>query len=124
MFNKNEHETSIKEAETIIGPSIKEKGNFHGEGNIIIEGTVEGSIKTTSHLFIGNKANVSANIEAKEAKIGGEVHGNIRIEGFLELLSTAKVFGDIEASKLSIEKNAIFNGNCIMTKKEVQEHKK
>lgn len=116
MFNKDNNEMSYKEAETIIGPSIKVKGNFHGQGNIIIEGVVEGSIKTSNFLLIGTKAKVTANVEAKEAKIGGEIHGNIKVDGYLEIAATAKIFGDIEANKLSVEKNAILNGTCRMSK--------
>ncbi len=115
MFNKENNETSIKEAETIIGPSIKVKGNFHGQGNIIIEGIVEGSVKTSNSLLIGNKAKITANIEAKEAKIGGEVNGNVKIQGYLEISSGAKILGDIEASALSIEKGAVLNGKCTMS---------
>ncbi len=124
MFNKENNEINYKEAETIIGPSIKVKGNFHGQGNIIIEGVVEGSIKTSNFLLIGNKAKVTATIEAKEAKIGGEIHGNIKVDGYLEISSTAKIFGDIEANKISIEKNAILNGTCRMSKGETAAEKK
>jgi len=116
MF-KNESEVSIKNAETIIGPSIKVKGNFFGEGDIIIEGILEGEIKTSKNLLIGPKAIVHANIEANQAKISGEVHGNIHIKGYLELSSNAKINGDIQAAKISIEPGAIFNGLCTMGKK-------
>jgi len=115
MF-KNNNDNVSKNAETIIGPSIKVKGNFHGEGNIVIEGTVEGSVKTNSFLLVSGKAKILADIKAKNAKIGGEINGNILIEGYLEILSTAKIFGDIEAGQLSIEKGAILNGKCLMTK--------
>jgi cytoskeletal protein CcmA (bactofilin family) len=115
MFGKENEETKIKQAETIIGPSIKVKGNFHGQGNIIIEGIVEGSIKTNNFLLIGSKAKIMANIEAGDAKIGGEVQGNIKVKGYLEIKSSAKIQGDIEAAKISIEKGAIFNGKCSMT---------
>ena len=50
----------LEKAETIIGPTVKVKGNFHGQGNIIIEGIVEGSVKTTNHLFIAEKAKILA----------------------------------------------------------------
>ncbi len=116
MF-KNESEVSIKNAETIIGPSIKVKGNFFGEGDIIVEGILEGEIKTSKNLLIGPKAIVHANIEANQAKISGEVHGNIHIKGYLELSSNAKINGDIQAAKISIEPGAIFNGLCAMGKK-------
>lgn len=125
MFN-SDNKTSIKDAETIIGPSIKVKGNFHGEGNIIIEGLVEGSIKTDKFLLIGNRSKITATVVAKDAKIGGEVTGNIKIHGYLEITSSAKIIGDIEAEKISIEKGAIINGHCSMVfgndKKEHKEH--
>ena len=77
---------------------------------------VEGDIKTTNFILIGTKAVISANIEAKDAKIGGEINGNIKVDGFLEIDSTAKVFGDIEANEIQIERGAILNGNCVMLK--------
>lgn len=112
--------------ETIIGPSVKVKGNFHGQGNIIVEGVLEGSLKTQSTLVIGDKAKVSATVEAKEAKIGGEVTGNIKVGGYLEITATAKINGDIEASSLSIARGAILNGKCAMSageKKHAEEKK-
>lgn len=112
MFNNKE--ASLKEAETIIGPSIKVKGNFHGEGNIIIEGIVEGSVKTNQSLLIGKRAIITANISAKSATIGGEVTGDIKINGYLEILSSAKIIGNIFANQISIEKGALLNGRCEM----------
>jgi cytoskeletal protein CcmA (bactofilin family) len=116
MFNKETKEINIKEAETIIGPQIKVKGNFHGQGNIIIEGMVEGDIKTTNFLLIDNKAVIIANVEAKDAKINGEVKGNIKVQGYLEIGATAKIIGDIEANEISIERGGTINGNCVMIK--------
>ena len=115
MFdNKTNKEVGFKDAETIIGQSVKVKGNFHGQGNIIIEGSVDGSVTTSGFLFVGNKARINANIEAQEANLGGEISGNIKIKGYLEIKSSAKINGDIETAELSVEKGAILNGNCNM----------
>jgi len=118
MFNKENEQINIKEAETIIGPSIKVKGNFHGQGNIIIEGFVEGSIKTDKFLLIGDKSKITANIEAKDAKIGGEVNGNVNVSGYLEINASAKIKGDIKASQISVMRGAQLNGQIIMGKNE------
>ncbi|MBU0636645.1 MAG: polymer-forming cytoskeletal protein [Patescibacteria group bacterium] len=114
MFNNQNQEKGFKDIETIIGPSVKVKGDFHGTGNIIIEGIVEGNLKTNGNLQVGNKAKITANIEAKEAKISGEIRGNIKINGYLEITTAAKFFGDIETSSLSIEQGAIINGKITM----------
>ena len=115
MFNKpNQGGEALNEFETIIGPSVKVKGDFNAQGNVIIEGTVDGSLKTVGNLEVGEKARVNANVEAKEARVGGEISGNIKIKGFLEVTATAKISGDIQAGALSIERGAIFNGKCAM----------
>jgi cytoskeletal protein CcmA (bactofilin family) len=110
MFSKENKLEKFKDAETIIGASIKVKGNFQGQGNIIIEGSLDGSLKTDANLYIGEKAKVLANIESKDAIINGEVKGNLKIYGYLALGGTAKIFGDIQYNELSIDKGAIING--------------
>lgn len=119
MF-KNEKNENFKEVETLIGPSIKVKGNFHGQGNIVVEGILEGSLKTSKNIFIGDKAKITANIEAEQARVGGEVRGNIKVSGSLLIVSSAKINGNIECSSLSVEKGATINGNCLMTNGEAK----
>ena len=114
MFSKENKLEKFKDAETIIGASIKVKGNFQGQGDIIIEGALEGSLKTDANLFIGDKAKVVASVEAKDAVINGEVRGNIKTRGYLALGETAKIFGDIQYAEISIEKGAIINGQLLM----------
>lgn len=123
MFKKQDEQENFKEVETIIGPSVKVKGNFHGQGNIVVEGILEGSLKTSRSVFIGDKAKISASISAKEARIGGEINGNIKLSGYLEIVSSAKVFGDVECSSISVERGAIINGKIIMTREREEEKK-
>lgn len=114
MFNKQEQGEALNKFETVIGPSVKVKGDFNGQGDIIVEGIIEGSIKTNGNLEIGKTAKITASVEAKEAKIGGHVTGNVKTKGFLEITASAKIFGDIETSGLSIERGAVLNGKCVM----------
>jgi cytoskeletal protein CcmA (bactofilin family) len=114
MFNKPNEKGGVKDVETIIGPSVKVKGNFHGQGSIVVEGILEGSLKTEESLYVGREAKITANVEAKEAKIDGQINGNIKIKGYLEIGQTAKILGDVEAASISIAKGAILNGKCTM----------
>jgi len=125
MFgNKDKSFENIKDAETVIGPSIKVKGNFHGKGSIIIDGYLEGSIKTDSSLLIGEKAKVKANVKAKEAVINGTVDGNVNIDKSLSLGKTASVKGDVVCLEISIEKGAKINGNFAMHSENGEEKNK
>ena len=113
MFTKDNKPEKFRDAETIIGASIKVKGNFYGEGNIVVEGQLEGSLKTDANLFIGDKAKVVANIEASDAIINGEVRGTLKIHQYLAIGPTAKIIGDINYCEISIEKGAIINGQIL-----------
>jgi len=100
------------EIETIIGPSVQVEGNFVANGDIIVEGTISGSIRTEKNLRIGEKAKVFAQITAANALIAGEVQGNIKIKENLELTSTAKIFGDVKTKVLTVAAGACLQGKC------------
>jgi cytoskeletal protein CcmA (bactofilin family) len=113
MFNKDDVQ-SIKDAETIIGQSVKVKGEFAGKGNIIVEGEVEGGLTTEGLLVAKDGSKIMANIKAKDAIIGGAVTGNIEITGSLELTASAKITGDIKTASFLVARGASFNGKCSM----------
>lgn len=113
MF-KSTDDKNFKEIETIIGPSVKVKGNFSTKGNIKIEGEVEGSIKTEGNLTVGRNAKITATVAANNAIVAGEIKGNVKIKGSLELEETAKVIGDLEAKEISVTKGAVINGRLVV----------
>ena len=112
VFNKEV--SSSHNPETIIGPAVRVEGNFSGEGNVIVEGEVKGSIKTNQNIKVGPQAKVEANLRAQQAVIAGEVKGNLKIKERLELASTARVEGDIETKILVITEGALLNGKINM----------
>lgn len=126
MFKKQGEKEEKKQErkdtiETVIGPSVKLEGNFVSEGNILVEGEVDGKLETTCDLRAGENSKIIADIKAKNAIIAGEVRGNIEIDENLEILSTAKITGDIKTKRISIEDGAILNGNLQMTEKKEEE---
>lgn len=105
---------TIDEVETVVGPSVNVEGDFASEGNIIVKGTVSGSVHTSKFLSVEPGAKIMANVRAGSAKIAGEVRGNIKIKDALELTSTARVVGDIEAKVLAVEAGALMFGKVAM----------
>jgi len=116
MFKSEENKRLNKDdIETIIGHTVKLEGDFVGDGDVIVEGIVNGNIATNKFLRVGENAQINAEISAQNAFISGEVNGNLKISNKLEVTSTAKIKGDIEAAQISIETGAIFNGKCQMS---------
>lgn len=115
MFEKGREEMIKSGAsETIVGASVKLKGNLRSDGDILIEGVVTGDLKTKGAVVVGDTASVVANIKAQNVAISGAVQGNIEAADRLEITSSGKVIGDIAANVLSIAPGASFSGKCIM----------
>ena len=114
LFKHDHSQQEEDTIETVIGPSVKVEGDFVSKGNIIVEGHISGSVKTTRNLRVGEHAIIQANIEAANAIIAGTVEGNIAIVENLEILSSAQVSGDVTTSRISIQDGAHFSGNCKM----------
>lgn len=120
MFKEPKKNLSEEEAETIIGVSVNLEGNFTSKGNVTINGTVSGKVKTEKNLDIGEEANVKADLEGANIIVAGKVEGNIKAEEKLEIRPTGKVYGDISAQTLSIAEGAVFSGHCGMEGERVE----
>ena len=99
---------------TIIGKDTQFKGSIQATGTIRVDGQFEGELSTTSDAIIGETGNLKAQVKAKSATIAGIVNGNMDVQDKLELLPTAKLFGDIKVGVLIIGEGATFKGACEM----------
>ena len=90
-------------------------GNILTQGNIRIEGRVDGALESKNKIVIGDSAQVFGDMYAMEAEVSGHIDGSIHCQGTLYLKKTAFINGDIVASKLIIENGALFNGKCQMS---------
>ncbi len=114
MFSKNERTNgSAKTAANRSVPSILSSnlnvvGNLKTEGEIQVDGTVEGNV-TGRALVIGERARVVGEIVADDVVVHGTAEGCIRARR-VQLTKTAKVSGDIYHESLAIEAGAYVEG--------------
>lgn len=117
MFSNNPREgSSGTTTETFIGPSVKMEGNFSGEGDVVIEGILVGTVATKGDVRIGQNAVIEAEIKAKNAYIAGKVKGNLIVSNLLKLASTAIIFGDVKTMSIGIDEGAVLNGKVLMSR--------
>ena len=94
-----------------IGGSILVKGDVTSSEDLAIDGQVEGTIEVGDHnLTIGSGAAVVADLVAKNITISGEVKGDVVGSGRVELKSSARVEGDINAPTFAMEEGATLSG--------------
>jgi cytoskeletal protein CcmA (bactofilin family) len=94
-----------------IGGSILVKGDVVSTEDLIIDGQVQGTIELGGHsLVIGSGASVVADLVAKDITISGTLKGDIVGSAKVELKSSAKVEGNINAPKFVMEEGATLIG--------------
>ena len=89
-------------------------GNIESDGDIRIDGIMEGKLNCKGRVVIGPEARIKGTIYASNAEILGNVEGQITVDDLLSLKSTAEITGDLIMGKFSVEPGARFTGNCIM----------
>lgn len=112
------------QADTVIGVDVNVKGNLNNKGSIQINGTVEGEIKSDENITIGETADVSGPIAAKNILISGKVTGTITAGEKLEVDPTGTISGDIKTKTLIFREGAVFNGTCNMNEERTTEGEK
>lgn len=98
----------------IIGTGTKVNGDLVSDGDIRIDGTIEGHVTVKQRLVLGEQGTISGDIEAKDAIIAGLLKGNLKVEQTLILKPSSRIEGDIVTDKIIIESGAQFNGRCSM----------
>ena len=98
----------------LIGPGTVIKGNVQCNGDIRIDGIVDGNVEVGQKLVVGESGKITGNISCSEISIAGEVKGNIQCEKTTILQGRSSVLGDISTKQIIIEKGGVFNGKCEM----------
>lgn len=89
-------------------------GDIVSDSNIIIEGEINGNVSCAGKVHIGTSGKINGNLVCLNAEFEGAQDGELTIQNLLILRSTARIKGNIETLKLSIEEGAFFEGACIM----------
>ena len=121
MFSKNNKTSASKAKKTpaspakpsppsLISADLHIVGDLQSKGEIQLDGSIDGDVRTTS-LLIGENANITGGIAADNVVIHGSVTGQIKARSVI-LAKTAHVIGDILHEDLAIETGAFLEGHC------------
>jgi len=102
---------------TFIGKSVVIKGEVSCDGDLYIDGQVEGTIDPKGNrLTIGPNGRVKANVNAGIVVVEGKLEGNIQASERVDLKQSAIVVGDIVTQRISIEEGAHIKGSVDIQK--------
>ncbi len=96
--------------EAIVGANARIRGRITGEGDLVIDGTVEGDVAVRGALTIGATGRAASNVDAEAVTIDGQLEGDVVARGIVRIGPSARVRGDMHGEAISIEEGAEFVG--------------
>ncbi len=96
---------------SVIGPDVRIVGDIITQGEMQIDGQVEGDI-TCQTLVVGEGARIAGEVSAETVRVHGELAGKINATTVV-IAKSARVVGDVTHSTLEIEAGAHLEGHII-----------
>ena len=113
----NPYSTGEGKKKSILGPTLTFKGELFAEEDLLIQGKIEGSIKHTASLTIGDEGNVKADIKAEHIEVEGKVKGDMRGSSSVVIKDSGDVNGNIYSPTVTLVEGSTFNGTIDMSGK-------
>jgi cytoskeletal protein CcmA (bactofilin family) len=101
-------------AGTVVGEGLSIEGELTSDEEVVVHGTVRGTLKCSDVVSVGNGAVVEADIDASSLSVAGHVTGNINAAERVDLQAGGRLVGDVKAARLTIADGASFKGNVDM----------
>lgn len=98
----------------ILSDGTRVKGDIITNGDIRIDGEMEGNLSTKGKLVVGNNGKIQGEVKAANIEVSGFIKGKVTAQELLNMKASAKIEGDIVAGKLAVEPGAVFTGTCSM----------
>ena len=106
--------TSASSSVNLIGVGTSIEGEIKSEGDIRIDGQINGTVISNAKIVVGTTGRVEGDLLCQSADISGKIKGKVKVGGLLFLKGQADITGNISSSKLVVEGGAVFNGTCTM----------
>lgn len=100
---------------TVMGEKTRYVGRVDSDEPLLILGKVEGEIKSTSEVEIGETGHVKATVSARSIIISGRVIGDCAASDRLEIRAGGNLHGSIKAARIAIADGAEFKGTSQTT---------
>jgi len=102
----------VQKEKTSISNLIFIVGNIKAEKDLIINGKVKGNVEIKNHsFFLGPSGRLQGKIHGLNVRIRGQMKGEIKATGRVEITREAKFSGKIKCKSVSVEKGAYFNAD-------------
>ena len=98
----------------VLGPRDSLVGTLTVDGDVRIEGTLDGEVSATGEVNVHPTGTARAQISARDIVVGGTVEGNAVARELAALGETASFAGALRAGRLRVDEGATLNATITM----------
>jgi len=100
----------------VLGKTTSFTGILKFDTTLRIQGSFRGTIEAEGALIVDKEAVVEADhITVSSLTVYGNISGTVQALDKVDMMSGAKVHGDVSAARLRIADGVLFDGKCKMT---------
>ena len=99
----------------LLGPRDRVIGQHYVEGDLRVQGTVDGEVVVTGEIEIDDTAKVKASVSGRDISIRGHVNGPVTARRRLVVASSGALIGDVRVARLIVKDGATLNGHISMS---------
>ena len=107
--------SSQRSGPCVIGARVQLKGELSGAEPVVVEGSVEGSVRLTAELRVAPGGTVKADVSAHTLVVAGELVGDCQATERVVIEASGRLTGNIKAPRIVIAEGATFRGTSDMS---------
>lgn len=94
-----------------VGPEIQMKGEVTSCDRVIIEGTVDATMRDVHTVELAESGSLKGTAEVEDAEISGAFEGDLVVRGRLTVYSSGRVRGNVTYGEIEIQRGGQISGN-------------
>lgn len=123
MLFKNGNKVKVNNTQitTYVGVDTKIEGTVITKTSLRVDGSIVGGVCADGTVVVSKSGYIKGNVIAQNIVVAGKVDGNLQIKDKTNIEPTGTVIGDISTSRILIDEESTFQGNCNMKRSEKAE---
>ena len=98
---------------TVIGRGMTWRGDLIAAEDVLVVGTLEGTIESTGVVTIQPSGRIKGRVSAAEVRVAGRVEGNVTAARLIRVDRSGRVKGDLEARQVTMAHGAKVRGKIL-----------
>jgi cytoskeletal protein CcmA (bactofilin family) len=95
-----------EEQGAFIAQGTQIRGRIYGDADVVVEGSVEGSVSISRTLFVEPQGSVEAEVTASQVEARGQLGGNIRAHDTIHLEANSNTTATLRAPRIEVDEGA------------------